>query len=369
MKTPEQIRDMEFQSSPMGGYKKSDVDLFLEEVASEIELLQKQKLEADRKLQEISKKAPEAALSSAGIQNVLISAQRVAEQLTDDAKNEADAIIADANIKLTEAGIRAQEIIDDAEKNASLLGKTAENEATKIIAEAVKMSEEIIAAAKESVELQQKLYDRLKIEVSDFKKKAVAQCASVLELINQLPDEIPFNIERAKTVLSIDFSDPEALLIKAVEENIAKEKAEEEALEAKRLADEQEAILKDREEPEDVREDDAVPVQAAPVKVEIKQAEPAEEPADEPDEEPAEEPAPAEEPVAAEEPSPAEEEQADFVIGEAEPVKPKRGFVVEEDEVEKPATKGRISFGDDDDDDDDDDDEEESGFFFKKKKR
>ena len=118
MKTPEQIRDMEFQSSPVGGYKKSDVDLFLEEVASEIEILMKQKLEADRKLQEISKKAPEAALSSAGIQNVLISAQRVAEQITEDAKASAETIVADANLKLTEAGMKAQEIIADAEKNA-----------------------------------------------------------------------------------------------------------------------------------------------------------------------------------------------------------------------------------------------------------
>ena len=46
MKTPEQIRDMEFQKSPMGGYKQSDVELFLEEVASQIEILMKQKAES-----------------------------------------------------------------------------------------------------------------------------------------------------------------------------------------------------------------------------------------------------------------------------------------------------------------------------------
>ena len=43
MKTPEQIRNMEFQKSPMGGYKQSDVELFLEEMASEIEILMRQK--------------------------------------------------------------------------------------------------------------------------------------------------------------------------------------------------------------------------------------------------------------------------------------------------------------------------------------
>ena len=50
MKTPEQIRNMEFQKSPMGGYKQSDVELFLEEMASEIEILMRQKAEADRRL-------------------------------------------------------------------------------------------------------------------------------------------------------------------------------------------------------------------------------------------------------------------------------------------------------------------------------
>ena len=358
MKTPEQIRDMEFQSSPVGGYKKSDVDLFLEEVASEIEILMKQKLEVDRKLQEISKKAPEAALSSAGIQNVLISAQRVAEQITDDAKASAETIIADANLKLTEAGMRAQEIIADAEKNASLLGRTAESEATKIIAEAVKKSEEIIASATESVELQQKLYDRLKIEVSDFKKKAVAQCASVLELINQLPDEIPFNIERAKSVLSVDFNDPLVLLNKAVEERLAKEKAAAEALEAKRLAEEQAAILKETEESKVAHDDGAIPVAAAPVSVEIKQNQ-----VEEPVEETVPEIAEQEDNVQLTFP---EEENVGFVVEEVPAEQPKRGFIIDEEEVENPAPKGRISFGDDDDDDDDDDD---AGFFFKKKKK
>lgn len=366
MKTPEQIRDMEFQSSPVGGYKKSDVDLFLEEVASEIEILMKQKLEADRKLQEISKKAPEAALSSAGIQNVLISAQRVAEQITDDAKASAETIIADANLKLTEAGMKAQEIITDAEKNASLLGRTAESEATKIIAEAVKKSEEIVAAATESVELQQKLYDRLKIEVSDFKKKAVTQFASVLELINQLPDEIPFNIERAKNVLSVDFNDPSALLNNAVEERLAKEKAEAEALEAKKLAEEQAAILKDTEESKVAHDDGAIPV-AAPVSVEIKQ-ESVEKTIEVPVEEPSSETAEQGDNFQLTFP---EEENAGGVVEETTAEQPKCGFIIDEDEVENQKPKGRISFGDDDDEDDDDDDDDDdyTGFFFKKRKK
>lgn len=223
MKTPEQIRDMEFQKATMGGYKQSDVELFLEEVASQIEIILRQKQEAERKLQEFIKKVPEAAISTAGIQNVLVNAQRVAEQIAEDAKAEAERVVADANLKLAEADVKAREIVADAENKAVLLGQTAEVEAAKIIGEAVKRAENIVAEAKESVELEQKLYDRLKIEVSDFRKKAAAQCSALTELINQLPGEIPFNLERSKTVFSVDFSNPEELLRAAVNERLAKE--------------------------------------------------------------------------------------------------------------------------------------------------
>lgn len=225
MKTPEQIRDMEFQKAPMGGYKQSDVEMFLEEVASQIEILVRQKNDAERKLQEMSKQAPEAALTASGIQNVLIKAQHVADQVVEDAKAEAERIKAEAGLKLTEADIKAREVIAEAESKAVLLGETAENEAAKIIVKATKDAEVIIAEAKESVELEQKLYDRLKIEIADFRKKASQQCSALVELINQLPGEILFNMERSKQVLSVDFSDPEQLLKAAVEERLAKEHA------------------------------------------------------------------------------------------------------------------------------------------------
>ncbi|MBE6798974.1 MAG: DivIVA domain-containing protein [Ruminococcaceae bacterium] len=365
MKTPEQIRDMEFQSSPVGGYKKSDVDLFLEEMAAQVEVLMKQKLEADRKLQEIDKKAPEAALSSAGIQNVLVSAQRVAEQLTDDARKTAEAIIADANLKLTEAGIKAQEIISEAEKNASLLGKTAEAEATKIVAEAVKKAEELSAASKTSAEEQKKLYENLKAEVAAFKKDVVLKVESVKELLSDLPDAAPIAVADTDD-FSVKFADPAELLKSAV-----KEKEFEFAEEPIELTDEplkeefKVDMLKVTVEPEVKTEtapiletvyEDVVSTSAMPAMPVIADA--------------------VDIPVADTE---RDEYQLSFdeatlsIPSVVEPeiklekaVDKKPKFVIEDEAEEMPIKKGRISFGDDDDDDDDEDDE---GFFFKKKKK
>lgn len=342
MKTPEQIRDMEFQKGPMGGYKQSDVELFLEEVASQIEILTKQKNDAERKLQEMGKQAPEAALTATGIQNVLVSAQRVADQVVEDSKAEAERIIADANLKLAEADIKAREVISEAEAKAILLGETAETEAAKIIAAAVKEGEIIVAEAKESIELEQKLYDRLKIEISDFRKKASQQCSALVELINQLPGEIPFNMERSKQVLSVDFSNPDELLKMAVEERLAKEKAEAEA----KLEAEPEAQTE--VEPEVVAEPIIEPV----AEIEV-----------------------AEEPILA--PAVEENEEAQLSFDNKASVKFE---VVEDDEEdenvpfsiasepEEPTVqRSHISFSDDDFDDDDEDDEPR--LFFRRKKK
>ena len=361
MKTPDQIRDMEFQKSTMGGYKQSDVELFLEEVASQIEILTKQKNEAERKLQEVSKNAPEVALSTASIQSVLVNAQRVADQVTEDAKQTAEGIIADANLKLTEADVKAREIIADAEKTAVMLGETAEIEAAKIIAAAVVDAERIVAEAKESVELEQKLYDRLKIEISDFRKKAAAQCSALVELINQLPGEIPFNMERSKTVLAVDFSNPEQLLKAAVDERLKKEQeAAATAAEAEKVEEPEVA-----EEPEVVETWEEVTVTVAP---EVEEVPEVKEPETEEKAEETEDDTKVAfgadttvEVVAEDEVEEVTEEKVDEEEEEDIP------FAVSastDDQPQKP--KGHISFAFDDDDDDEDD---EPRLFFRRKKK
>lgn len=386
MKTPEQIRNMEFQKSTMGGYKQSDVELFLEEVASQVEILIRQKNDAERKLQEVGQKSPDASLAAVGIQNVLISAQMVADQITAEAKNNAESIETEAKLKLTEADLKSKDIISDAERKAVLLGETAEKEAAKIIADSQEKAKIALVAASESVELEQKLYDRLKIEIADFKKKAEAQCSALLTSIDELPSDIPFNLERSKTVLSIDFSDPEELLKKAVEEKLAKDNAAEaERREAEQKAEAEKAAKEVEEPVEKVIEKVA---DEAPVQNIVIEEEPAENIISEKAEEVvvfSEEPAvsvsavvedateikPAVTVVNAsvkEEPA---EEAFQFSFDSIETPDEKKspiGFFVE-DEEEKPAHQSKMHITFDDDDDDDDDEDDEPRLFFRKKKK
>ncbi len=376
MKTPEQIRNIEFQKSTMGGYKQSDVELFLEEVASQIEMLMRQKADADRKLQEYSEKAPEGGLSAAGIQNILVNAQRTADAMLEEAKEQAASIVANAELEIKQSEIKAKEIIEEAEKNALLLGDTAEKEAAKIIAEAVKKAEEAVLVAKESVELQQKLYDRLVIEVSDFRKKATTQCNTIMSLIEELPDEVTFNLERAKTVLAINFANPEELLKNAVDEKLAKAEENEKNAEAEKLAEEQAKAEEARLATAAAEAARKAEEEAARILEEQKKAEAEAEKAEEVAEVQIEDinsssdiqsaevafddnVVPTQAPVSEEsvtnmqlsfDEEPKKAVGTDLFVGDDEPMKPK---------------KGRISFGVDDDEDDDD----EPKLFFRKKKK
>lgn len=398
MKTPEQIRNIEFQKSTVGGYKQSDVELFLEEVASQIDMLMRQKADADRKLQELSQNGSDAGLSAAGIQNILINAQRTADAMIEQAKEQAASIVAGAELEIKQSEIKAKEIIEEAEKTALLLGDTAEKEAAKIIAEAVNKAEETVAAANESVELQKKLHDRLIVEVADFRKKALEQCGAVTALIEQLPSEVPFNMERSKAVLALDFSNPEELLKNAVDERLAKEQAvAEDNAEAEKLAEEQK---KAEEEAARIAAEEEAAKKAAEAAA---AAEAARKAAEEEarlleEEKKAEEAAKAAEqaikiaeeqdrmedisstsgkeeaevafdnnviPVAATPEEPPMNMQLSF---DEEPAKPKAEtlFVGDDDEEPIKPKKGRISFGIEEDDEDDDD---EPKLFFKKKKK
>lgn len=376
MKTPEQIRNIEFQKSTVGGYKQSDVELFLEEVASQIDMLMRQKADADRKLQEYSERAPEGGLSAAGIQNILVNAQRTADAMLDEAKEQAASIVANAELEIKQSEIKAKEIIEEAEKNALLLGDTAEKEAAKIIAEAVKKAEEAVLVAKESVELQQKLYDRLVIEVSEFRKKATTQCNAIMSLIEELPNEVTFNLERAKTVLSIDFGNPEELLKNAVDEKLAKAEENEKKAEAQKLAEEQARAEEARLAAEAAESARKAEEEAARALEEQKKAEVEAEKAEEVAE------AQTEDINSSSDVQNAEIAFDDNVVQTQAPVseepvtnmqlsfenEPKKAVGTElfvgDDEAIKPK-KGRISFGVEDDEDDDD----EPKLFFKRKKK
>lgn len=205
MRTPDEIRNTEFQKSAVGGYKMADVEVFLEEVATEVEMLARQKIESDKKLAEMQKKMEECVASQSSIQNVLVSAQRLADQIVEEANQKATQILFAADETAAQVNFKSEQILKETERKALALKDATDAQAAKILANAVEKSETMISAAHDSVARQQLLFDRLRVEIASFKKNIVSMYRSQLELITKLPDEVPFDATRAAEAIAFEY--------------------------------------------------------------------------------------------------------------------------------------------------------------------
>ena len=80
-------------------------------------------------------------------------------------------------------------------------------------------------AAKDSVEREQLLFDKLKVEIVAFRKTLTAQFLEQAEMIKKLPDSVPFDPEHAAKAVAFEAEkEPDFAIFKVTEEQ-AEEKA------------------------------------------------------------------------------------------------------------------------------------------------
>lgn len=223
MRTPQEIRDTEFQKS-VSGYKTTDVEMFLEEIAEQIEILLQKKAEIDRRLAEILNENRELKESQGSINNVLISAQKLADQIIGDANQKASDILAEASQKADQMIQTAQKQVEIEQQRAQQVRSNSDAEMEHILHTAVVKSESMIAAAHDSVARQQLLFDKLKIEIVNFKKEIISRYKEQLESLSMLPDEVPFDSGRAAEAIAFSWDqEPDFGAIRAAVSEESKE--------------------------------------------------------------------------------------------------------------------------------------------------
>lgn len=197
----EDIREIDFSTS-MSGYKKAEVDDFLDEVALDYEKLQKQVKTLEEQLSNngpapiIEAKPVQEDNTTETVTGILESAQRFSEQLISEAKQKAEEI-------LTAAALKAKELEDkiatDKQNHEQLvlnLKAQVEAEAADKLKAAAEKSESIIIAAKDSVARQQLLFDKLRVEADNFKSKLLDSYKKQLELLNEFPTQVPLEVKK-----------------------------------------------------------------------------------------------------------------------------------------------------------------------------
>ena len=261
--TADQIRGVVFQTSAVGGYKKSDVDLFLEEVAvciesmtSKIRALEKAKFEAMQKgsvaveekpepkaeephvqVQEVKPQptySTDTGISDNGLQNLLIRAQKLAEQIEREANQAAEELLnksaEDAKDIIARADAQAEDILEkanaimaEAERKEASINAAARAEAENIINEAVARSGQMLTATREKLKAEQAMCEKLRLEFSQVRNVIVGFYEEQLEELKNIDlesvaAEVTINEEVKDVELELDVASTEEAEVEETED-------------------------------------------------------------------------------------------------------------------------------------------------------
>ena len=223
MHTGDYIRSVKFDYA-MRGYKTTDVEMFLDEVAEDIDKLVAQNRALNERLSALIKEqensaAPVAAPAPAkvdssesieNVQSILVSAQRFSDQIINEANEKAAAILYEANTKAKEIDEKVANVLEAFEKDIAERKANADAEISKMLNDAAVKSEGIVTAAHDSVARQQLLFDKIKVEVSEFKKALFENHKQQLEILQKFPDTVPYDPERAAKAIEFEIeSEPD----------------------------------------------------------------------------------------------------------------------------------------------------------------
>lgn len=187
MLSANEIRDVRFGTA-MGGYKKDEVDVFLDKVESDYEQFERTLREMNNKIITLKEELEDAKNAQGNIQNVLISAQKFADQIVEEAKAKSAEIISSAQASIEKITEQEKELTDAFDKKAGERKNALQSDVEKIVINAQNKQNAIEDATQDCIERQQHLFNNLKAEIGAFKAEITAKYKEHLELLSSLPD-------------------------------------------------------------------------------------------------------------------------------------------------------------------------------------
>ena len=159
------IKQVSFRRANFGGYKPEDVDAFVDDIQDSYEKILEENRKMHAEIENLKSKIEKIYSEEGSIRKVLLNAQNVVESSLNQAK-----------------------------------GKTEE-----MVKEAVKKSNDLIDRAKEEVEIQKEISDRLKLEAKTLKDKLKNIYKEHMEIIGKIPGDV--RAENAQPEPKKDFID------------------------------------------------------------------------------------------------------------------------------------------------------------------
>ena len=158
MITSKDVRNKRFEKAAFG-YKQEEIDEFLSQLEAELDEMERERAEANNKIQILADKVREYMKDEDALKDALLGAQKQGHQALNDANDKAEQIIAEAQAKADQL----------------------EDEAVRQHAEAMEKNRAEIAKEKEA------LIDARR-QVAEFKKSLFDMYKAHLEMISSMPE-------------------------------------------------------------------------------------------------------------------------------------------------------------------------------------
>lgn len=229
MLSSKEIRNVTFANS-VGGYRKEEVDILLDKIEVDYDKYEKLVATQSAKIEELQKEIENYKDSQSSIQNVLLSAQKLADQIVDEAKEKSKQIINEAEKNIVDITEKGKMLAGEFDSQANEKKEKLESDLADIIKKAEDKKAVVEKVTSDCVDKQQELFNALKAETAKFRKEITEKYKEHLALLSTIPAE--FEV------------DPKAAA-KMVEEEI--KEAEEVAEETEEITEEAEEEISDEE--------------------------------------------------------------------------------------------------------------------------
>lgn len=190
MITPSQIREKRLSTVQNGGYDKEEVNTLLAQIVESYQAVFDENKELYRKMEILAGKIEEYRSEEDSIKTALITAQKMADRITKDAKEKAEEKLSEsaatAQQTVTDAKEKADKMVAEARTYAANFTKEKQEAAESIISEAESKANEAINGAKV---VAQEMLNQAKQLSEDLVSKAKSEKAYHEQLIEKLRNE------------------------------------------------------------------------------------------------------------------------------------------------------------------------------------
>lgn len=206
MLSASEIRNVRFATS-MTGYKKEDVDIFLDKVEADYIQIERTLVEMSNKITQLKNELEDSKNAQGNIQNILVSAQKFADQIVEEAKRKSAEIVSAAEDSIKKITAQEKELTNTFDQKASERKEALQKDVDAIIANAEKKQAAVETATNDCIERQQLLFNKMKIEIAAFKAEITNKYKEHLELLASIPDTVSSDPAEIAAAVAAEFND------------------------------------------------------------------------------------------------------------------------------------------------------------------